>query len=208
MAEEELYRVIFGAADVALVLIKDERFIEANSKAGTLLGCDREELFSQSPLKFSPPRQPNGRSSAELIQERLSAALNGQRQRFAWRFQPGPDMAFEAMVTLQRLPGADQTILLASIIDLAGSRQRAAEDEQRLAELERRVRRERIIHEITAKLGAAASLDVLLETAARELGQQLRAPIVLLELGVETPRGSRDDAGWRSLAEYDDAQKP
>jgi GAF domain-containing protein/HAMP domain-containing protein len=49
-----------------------------------------------------------------------------------------------------------------------------------------RAGREATIREITDKLRAAPNLDVLLETAGRELGQQLGVPQTVLELGIET----------------------
>jgi GAF domain-containing protein/HAMP domain-containing protein len=55
-------------------------------------------------------------------------------------------------------------------------------------ETRERAGREQTIREITDKLRAAPSLDLLLETAARELGQRLGVRHTILELGIETEK--------------------
>ena len=62
----------------------------------------------------------------------------------------------------------------------------AAENLRLFEEARERAERERTIREITDKLRAASSLDSLLETAARELGQRLGIPHTVLELGIES----------------------
>ncbi len=61
-----------------------------------------------------------------------------------------------------------------------------AENLRLFEETRERAGRERIIREITDKLRAAPTLDMLLETAARELGQRLGVRHTVVELGLET----------------------
>lgn len=60
-----------------------------------------------------------------------------------------------------------------------------AENRRLFDETRERVGREQTIREITDKLRAAPTLDILLETAARELGQRLGVRHTVLELGIE-----------------------
>ncbi|MEW5961188.1 MAG: PAS domain-containing protein, partial [Chloroflexota bacterium] len=60
------------------------------------------------------------------------------------------------------------------------------EREQLLADVGRRARREQTIREITEKMRSASSLQELVKTTARELGQRLAAGHALIELGIET----------------------
>ena len=61
-----------------------------------------------------------------------------------------------------------------------------AENLRLFDETRERAGREQAIREITDKLRAAPNLDILLETAARELSQRLDVPHTVLEMGIET----------------------
>lgn len=62
----------------------------------------------------------------------------------------------------------------------------AAENLRLLEEARERAGREQTIREITDKLRSAPTIETLLETAARELGQRLEVRHTVLELGIET----------------------
>lgn len=67
----------------------------------------------------------------------------------------------------------------------------AAENLRLFEEARERAGREQTIREITDKLRSAPTIETLLETAARELGQRLEVRHTVLELGIETgPNGS------------------
>lgn len=70
-------------------------------------------------------------------------------------------------------------------IILAGQIAVALENARLFEETAQRARREQTIREITDKLRTAPNLDILLETAARELGQRLGVHHTVLELGLE-----------------------
>jgi len=68
----------------------------------------------------------------------------------------------------------------------------AAENLRLFEETQDRAGREKTIREITDKLKTARSLDMLLETAARELGLRLGARHTVLEMGIETNTNGLD----------------
>ncbi|MBI1877826.1 MAG: GAF domain-containing protein [Chloroflexi bacterium] len=68
-----------------------------------------------------------------------------------------------------------------------------AENRRLFEETLERVGREQTIREITDKLRAAPTLDLLLETAARELGQHLGVRHTVLELGIEAEIASKSN---------------
>ncbi len=76
----------------------------------------------------------------------------------------------------------DLAIVEAIVDELA----QMAENLRLFEETRERAGREQTIREVTDKLRAAPSLDILLETAARELGQHLGVPHTVLELGIES----------------------
>jgi GAF domain-containing protein len=61
-------------------------------------------------------------------------------------------------------------------------------------ESQRAAERERLVNSIAAKLTAQTSIDAILQTAVREVGQALRAPQVSIRLGAE-PNGSASGNG-------------
>jgi GAF domain-containing protein len=76
----------------------------------------------------------------------------------------------------------DDRSLLETVLDQLAQ---TAETLRLFDETRERAGREQTIRRITDKLRAAPSLDVLLETAARELGQRLGVRHTVLELGIE-----------------------
>jgi GAF domain-containing protein len=78
---------------------------------------------------------------------------------------------------------SDQDLaLIQTVVDQVAQ---TAENLRLLDETRERAGREQTIREITDKLRASPDLGALLETAARELGQQLGVRHTVLELGIE-----------------------
>ena len=66
-----------------------------------------------------------------------------------------------------------------------------AENLRLFEETRQRAGREQTIREITEKMPAAPNLNVLLETASRELGQRLEVRHTVLELRIEADRNGQ-----------------
>ena len=117
-AERELYRLLFEAADEAVLLVQDNRLIEANASALALFGCSRQEILGQNPLDILV-----GDHSLPLA---LDQALSGQKQRFEGLCRRPDGITFPARVSLASV-GPDQdsgnTILQLSIHDMTETRQ-------------------------------------------------------------------------------------
>lgn len=79
---------------------------------------------------------------------------------------------------------SEQELALVQVI--ADQVAQTAENLRLFEETQERAKREATIREITDKLRAAPNLDALLETAARELGQQLGVRHTVLELGINS----------------------
>ncbi len=81
---EQKYRSLFESSADGIGVLRDNRFYECNNVAAKLLGVKKEELIGRAPLDFSPLRQPNGRMSSEIIEERLYEVSLGHTQSFEW----------------------------------------------------------------------------------------------------------------------------
>lgn len=73
--------------------------------------------------------------------------------------------------------------LVQTIADRLGA---ALENQRLFDEAQRRARREQTIREITEKMRAATSLEELVKTTAKELGQKLSAGHAVVDLGIES----------------------
>ena len=123
---EERYRVLFEAANDAILLIGDGRIQDCNQKTVEMFGCSKAEILGQSPERLFPETQPDGRSSAEASEELIRRALDGERQRFHWRHRrlDAEGAEFDTEVTLSAAEVAGEPCLIAVLRD-ATQRRRA-----------------------------------------------------------------------------------
>ncbi len=107
-------------------------------------------------------------------------ALSKRNWPGAW--QTAKSKAIVAPVTL-----GDETIGALQLHQVA----QTAENLCLFEEIRQQAGREQTVREITEKMRAAPNLDVLQETASRELGQSLGVRHNVLELGIEADRNAQ-----------------
>ena len=73
---EARFRMLFESARDAIFLMQGERFISCNPATLAMFGAPEQEILGKTPAHFSPPVQPDGRSSQEKASEKLRAALS------------------------------------------------------------------------------------------------------------------------------------
>ena len=109
---EVQYRALFENASEAVWLMTDT-FLDCNQRACKLWACQREDIIGHSPVEFSPPTQPDGRSSAEAAQERIRAAFAGQPQLFYWKHLRKDGTPVDAEISLTGMTLGNQRLVLA-----------------------------------------------------------------------------------------------
>ncbi len=98
---EERYRSLFEGAGDAILILSENRFVDCNTQATKLFGCERrDQVVGHSPGDFSPPKQPDGSPSDETARARIAAAYAGEPQRFEWLHRRLDGAIFLAEVSL------------------------------------------------------------------------------------------------------------
>lgn len=131
---EAKYRTLFESSADGIFLMTDV-FLDCNERACQLWACNREDIVGHSPAEFSPPRQPDGRTSEEAARERVERALSGEAQCFYWLHRRKDGVLIDTEVWLKAIPLSGKTVLQATVRDI--SERKKAEQERLL--LERRV---------------------------------------------------------------------
>ncbi len=115
---EERYRKLMHAANDAIFLMKNDIFIECNPRTLEMFGCSEDQIIGCQPYIFSPPTQPDGRSSTDKALDKINAALAGRFQFFEWKHCRWDGSEFDAEVSLSRLVFGNELYLLAIVRDI------------------------------------------------------------------------------------------
>jgi len=146
-ASEEQFKLLTEHAPDAIVLFDLDLnvFISANAAAERLFGRSRAELLHSSILDFSPPLQPDGRTSADKARELLAATAAGTTQPFEWHYQRPDGRIVIGETRLLRFPHPHRTLIRGSVTDI--TERKAAEAAVRASE-----ERFRIVAEQTGQM--------------------------------------------------------
>jgi PAS domain S-box-containing protein len=119
------YRTLFDNANDGIFLMKGEIFVDCNRKFLAIFGCSREQIIGQTPYRFSPSFQPDGRSSKDKAREKGKAAISGEPQFFGWKHCRYDGTLFDAEVSLNRILIDENTLLLQAIVRDVSERKEA-----------------------------------------------------------------------------------
>ncbi|NDV19696.1 PAS domain S-box protein [Pseudodesulfovibrio sp. JC047] len=100
------------------LLILQDTFFECNQSACRIWKADKGEILGRSPAEFAPEKQPNGRNSRLMAQEKIRAAAEGTPQRFFWKDKRGDGSLIDTEVTLKAMVINDEEYVVATIRDI------------------------------------------------------------------------------------------
>lgn len=137
---EERFRRLFEDTRQAITLTEHGRFVAANRAALTLLGLERLDQFvGLSPVDISPEYQPDGRLTAEKMDEVIRVAFENGSNEFEWEHIRADGAHFIARVLLTAIRQGDRDLLHVVWTDITAQKQAERELIEYRQELERRV---------------------------------------------------------------------
>ena len=118
------YQALFEKCGDALLVMRDNRFLDCNQAAVDLFGYDsKEAILQREPWETSPEFQPDGLPSMEKQQQHLTAVLEKGTHRFEWDHVRADGSVFPVEVVLTLLHENEGTYLHVSLRDLTERRQ-------------------------------------------------------------------------------------
>lgn len=83
---ETKYQKIFEEANDGILILKDEKFIECNSKALELFKCRKNDIVGKTVSDFSPEFQDNGKKSDVEAKRIINECIKGIPQFIEWKY--------------------------------------------------------------------------------------------------------------------------
>ncbi len=125
-------RTLFNSAHDAIFTMNNKTFIDCNEATLRIFECRKDQIVGQTPYRFSPLTQPDGRLSEDAAMERINATLNNQPQFFEWRHIRYDGTPFEAEVSLNRIDLEGEVQIQAIVRDVS-ERKRSENENRQLA---------------------------------------------------------------------------
>lgn len=193
--KEERYRLLFEGSGDAIFLMKEDIFIDCNSATLAMYGCTREQIISQTPYRYSPEYQPDGRLSKDKALEKINAAFSGETQLFEWRHLKYDGTPFEAEVTLNAIEIEGKSHLLANVRDISERKQAQLALEKSRQQLLLQNENLKLINQLSTRLHGSLSNKKIIEETLNLLLQLSDTPHVAIYLL------DRPDADYLTLAD-------
>jgi diguanylate cyclase (GGDEF)-like protein/PAS domain S-box-containing protein len=126
------FRAMFEKSSDAIMLVKDNQYIDANPAALKLFGCtEKSDIVGRDNHCCSPPQQPDGQSSLEKLQQMYALAHQYGNHRFEWLYLNCEDQPFWTEELLISIEVEGEPLMYAVVRDI--SDRKAAEQSIRLA---------------------------------------------------------------------------
>jgi hypothetical protein len=122
-----LLDTLFETSEDAIFLMDGVRFVDCNPATLRMFGCKtKQNILGETPVRFSPDRQPDGASSADTARALVDAALAGSPQHFEWRHCRLDGTLFDVEVSLHCCLVTSVRFLIAVVRDITGRKRAEA----------------------------------------------------------------------------------
>ena len=115
---ENKYRTLFENANDAIFLMRQDVFIDCNTKALELFGYTKGRIIGETPYELSPPFQSDGSESRKKAMKKIDAAASGTPQCFEWQHIRNDGTVVDTEVNLHVVTIGEERILQALVHDI------------------------------------------------------------------------------------------
>lgn len=113
LISEKKYRDLFEKSTDAILIIKNNKFIDCNESTLKMLGYKtKSELLNTHPSELSPEKQPDGKPSFLKAEEMMKIALEKGSNRFEWDHKKANGEIFPVEVLLTAMPSDDDSKII------------------------------------------------------------------------------------------------
>ncbi len=117
--KEDKFRAIFENSIDGIFLIRNNQIFDCNEATIKIFGYPRHLFIGNSPWQISPPFQPDGTSSFQIVRFFLSKALIGEPQLFELKLVKYNGDIFDAWISLSLIDLGDDSYLQAIVRDIS-----------------------------------------------------------------------------------------